>query len=146
MNERPRMPDTTPGTRPSTVRLPVIQFIKFAAVGAIGTIAHYVTLIASVSGIGMTPVAGTTVGAAVGALVNYWLNRNVTFRSIRRHAEALPRFMALAGAGIALNALAVWILTATGLHYLLAQVVATAVILFFNFLVSRTWIFRKTGP
>ena len=123
----------------------MIRFTKFAGVGAIGTAAHYLLLLLSVSAFNLPPVAGSTIGAFFGALTNYWLNRSLTFQSKRAHAEALPRFLAMAGASLTLNALALWLLVAAGLHYFLAQMIATVIILVFNYLVASAWIFHRTG-
>lgn len=119
------------------------QFAKFASAGAVGTALHYLILVALVDFLLFPPTLGTTLGALAGATMNYWLNRSYTFRSTRSHGAALPRFMMLAGVGIALNALIVGIATKAGLHYLVAQVIATCGVLVMNFFVSRTWIFRQ---
>lgn len=120
------------------------QFAKFASAGAIGTALHYLILATLVSFLFFSPVVASTLGALAGAGMNYWLNRNYTFRSTRRHREALPRFIMLAGLGLTLNAFIVGLTTTAGLHYLVAQVVATCGVLIINFLVSRIWIFRQT--
>jgi putative flippase GtrA len=118
------------------------QFSRFAAVGAIGTAMHYLVLIALVSAFGCSPVLSTTFGALVGALANYWLNRRFTFASDARHRQALPRFLLMAACGLLLNATIVGILTSLELHYLAAQIVATAVVLVTNYIMSKTWVFR----
>lgn len=120
------------------------QFLHFTSAGAVGTLAHYATLIALASGFGVAAAWAAMVGAGVGAGVNYVLNRNFTFRSARRHGEALPRFLGLAALGIALNGAIVGGLVRLGSAYLIAQVVATLLILGINFIVSRKWIFPKT--
>lgn len=71
-------------------RAGVAQFFRFAAVGAGGTLLHYLVLILLVTGFAFWPVVGAALGAAAGALANYWLNRAYTFRSRRNHREALP--------------------------------------------------------
>jgi putative flippase GtrA len=119
------------------------QFLRFGAVGVVGTACHYVVLIALVQGGGSGPVLASTLGAMVGALVNYVLNRRLTFASDRPHREALPRFMTVAAAGFVLNAVIMKILTDWPLHYVFAQVVATIAVLVFNFLANRWWTFRK---
>lgn len=120
------------------------QFSRFAVVGVVGTIGHYVLLILSVSGLGLSPVVGATMGAALGALINYGLNYRYTFASSSRHAKALPRFLLMAGLGLMANALIVGFLVDVGFHYLAAQVLATGTVLVINFLVSKTWIFRES--
>ena len=118
------------------------QFIRYAGVGALGTAAHYAILIALVQALGTNVVAASTTGFVVGAFVNYALNHHFTFESDRAHRVALPRFLIVAGAGMLLNALLMAALLAIlPLHYLVAQVVATAVVLVTGFLANRRWTF-----
>lgn len=118
------------------------QFSRYAGAGAVGTVAHYATLIMLVQGGVVMPVVGTTAGAVAGALVNYLLNYHFTFRSRRAHAHAAPRFAAVAVAGIVLNtAVFALVLAVAGTHYLVAQVVATLVVLVFGYLANRRWTF-----
>jgi putative flippase GtrA len=118
------------------------QFSRYAGAGMLGTAAHYATLIMLVQGGVVTPVVGTTMGAVAGALVNYLLNYHFTFRSRRAHAHAAPRFAAVAAAGIVLNtAVFALLLGGVGAHYLVAQVVATLVVLVFGYLANRRWTF-----
>jgi putative flippase GtrA len=118
------------------------QFIKFAAIGALGTICHYILLIVMVSKFGQSPVLATSCGALLGAIINYVLNRSLTFRSSRKHREALPRFLLLATIGLVLNGLIMASLIDLGMFYLMAQLIATGFILLFNYFVSRVWIFH----
>ena len=117
------------------------QFLRFAAAGAVGTACHYLVLLALSAGAGIAPGPAAACGALVGAIVNYWLNRNFIFRSERRHAEALPRFAAMATFGALLNGLIVGGLAHLGLHFLAAQVCATLVVLVLNYVMSKKWIF-----
>lgn len=120
------------------------RFLRFAAVGALGTAAHYSLLLALVEGAGVDPVAGSVAGFLLGALVNYTLNRTLVFRSDRDHVEALPRFLAVAGMGLGWNALLMYVLVDfAGIHYLLAQILTTAVLLVWHYLGNALWTFRK---
>ena len=118
------------------------QFFRYAAAGAIGTAAHFAIL----AGLGQLAradaVAASTAGAIAGALVNYALNHRFTFASRRAHRIALPRFCAVAGAGILLNAAALAAMLAfVRLHYLAAQIVATGIVLVAAFVANRKWTF-----
>ena len=130
---RPRMP--------SLLRQLNHQFLRFAAAGALGTACHYLVLLALSGGAGIAPGPAAACGALVGAVVNYWLNRNLIFRSERRHAEALPRFAAMALFGALLNGLIVGALARLGLHFMAAQVCATLLVLVLNYVISKKWIF-----
>ena len=121
----------------------VAQFVRFASVGLLGTSCHYLTLMVLV-GTGLNPVTASACGFIVGALINYTLNRRFTFRSAIAHRTGLPRFLTIAGAGLLLNTTVMALLTVgLGLHYLLAQLVATGLVLFWNFFGNRLWTFRE---
>ena len=82
-------------------------------------------------------------GAVLGALVNYVLNRRYTFRSGKGHREALTKFFVVAGAGLLLNGLIMWLFVdGLGLYYLLAQLLATGLVLVWNFAGNRCWTFN----
>jgi putative flippase GtrA len=121
---------------------PFPQFLRYASAGAIGTGAHFATLIALVQGGFASPVAASTAGAFLGALVNYLINYRFTFESRRAHVEALPRFALVAIAGIVLNAgVLAGLLTFAGPHYLVAQLVATGAVVTAGYLANRAWTF-----
>ncbi len=118
------------------------RFFRYAGVGAVGTAVHYGTLIALVQGIGANAVVASTAGFVVGAFVNYGLNHQFTFASDRAHRVALPRFFAVALMGLIVNALVMTaVLAMLPLHYLIAQIAATGVVLVTGFLANRRWTF-----
>ena len=118
------------------------QFFSYAGAGAIGTAAHYAVLIGLVQLAGAGAVTASTAGAILGALVNYALNHRFTFASRRAHRSALPRFLAVAGAGVLLNAAVMAAMLALAPpHYLVAQIVATGAVLVAGFVANRRWTF-----
>jgi putative flippase GtrA len=119
------------------------QFIVFAGVGGVATAAQYVVLIVSVEVAGIHPVLASTAGRVIGILTNYALSYAITFRSKASHLKALSKFLSLAAIGLCIN----WLIMAAGtswlgLHYLATQVISTVLLLFFNYVVSRVWVFR----
>ena len=120
------------------------QFMKFAVVGGLAAAVHYSVLVALVSAGAMGPVPASGVGFLVSATFNYWLNYRYTFRSGRSHAAAAPRFAAVATAGLAINQVVVAVLIGHVAHYLLAQIVATACVMVWNFVLGRIWTFGGT--
>lgn len=118
------------------------QFLRYSLVGAVGTAVQFSILVSLVWAHLMPAIAASTAGAIAGALVNYYLNSRWTFGSTRAHGLALPRFAAIALAGIGLNAIVMaGMFTYLGAHYLLAQLVATGVVLVTGFVANRAWTF-----
>lgn len=120
------------------------QFLSYLGVGLVGTAGHYLTLVALVRGLRLDPVLATTCGFAVGAVINYAANYHLTFRSRRGHARAMPRFFAVALAGMGVNAGAMAVChRGLGLHYLVSQVAATGTVVVLTYLGNRFWTFRE---
>jgi len=125
-------------SRPATAP----QLLRYAGAGAIGTAAHYALLIGLVQLAGLGPVLASTIGAVAGALVNYGLNHRYTFKSDKAHGHALPRFALVAAASVALNALVLAALLAyVTPNYLIAQVIATLVVMIAGYAANRRWTF-----
>jgi putative flippase GtrA len=120
------------------------KLFRYGVVGAVGTPAHYLTLILLVEIGGIGPTFATIAGSAVGALVNYLLNRRYTFKSAKAHSDAGPKFFIIAlGTGI-LNAVLVYLGAGLlGMHYLLVQIVATLIVFLSNFVLNNAWTFRE---
>ena len=120
------------------------SLFRYAVVGAVGTLAHYLVLLALVERGGVTPTLATTVGFATGAIINYFLNLRFTFQSNRPHREALPRFLTVAAGGMLLNSGIVALgADMLRLHYMIPQVCATAAVVFCTFCVNRFWTFQR---
>ena len=120
----------------------VIKFLRFASVGVAGAIAHYAVLISIVELFGARAIVGSSLGFLVGAAVNYVLNYRYTFQSGKKHTETLPKFYLIAVIGFVINGLIVYFLAHVGgANYLLVQVIATAVVLFFGFAANYLWTF-----
>jgi putative flippase GtrA len=120
------------------------QFVTFAGVGAVATACQYVVLLCLVELAHMPPVPAAVLGYLAGATVGYTLNRQITFRSGRSHREAALRFGAVATVGLAANALIMQICAEVlGLHYLVAQLAATGIVLIWNFFANRHWTFKE---
>lgn len=120
------------------------RFVVFTAVGALGTVGHYLVLIVAVELGNADAILASVLGFVTGAFINYFLNHAITFRSTIAHQRGIPRFMAVAIAGLLLNTLIMVLLVRlVDLHYLLSQVLATAVVLVWNYLGSELWAFRE---
>ncbi len=118
------------------------QFSKFSLVGVVGTFVHYSVMALMIEMLGIPPVPSTAGGFLASAIVSYWLNYRVTFASAMEHRLALPRFLLVGTIGLVLNALLVGVLTGPArLHWLGAQIIATLIVLCWNFGANRVWTF-----
>lgn len=120
------------------------QFLRFSLVGIVSTTTTYATLIVSVEKFGIGVLTASTTGYILGAIINYMLNVQCTFNSNRDHLVLIPRFIAVVAAGMLVN---VGVMHASvnwlSMNYILAQLVAVSVVLFWSFTASRLWIFSS---
>lgn len=123
------------------------QFLRFTGVGFVSAVGHYGLLIVLVQGAGADAVVASAAGAMLGAVINYSLNYRVTFRSQKRHRESAVKFVLVAIVGLVLNTLLMWIgVDVLGLHYLVAQILTTGLVLIWSFAGNRFWTFHETAP
>ena len=124
----------------------ITQFIRYAGIGAIGTAAHYLTLILLVQFLKIDPVTASAYGFIVGGFVNYFLNYRITFKSDIPHKQAILKFFVIAFIGLAINSMVMTVaIEFFKLHYLPSQVIATGVVLVWTFLGNRLWTFKGAG-
>jgi putative flippase GtrA len=116
-------------------------FWRYAMVGAVATAVHFAVLAASVGWAGLAAWLGSGLGAVVGAQIAFFGNRHFTFHHRGPKARAWWMFQGAAAAGAVLGMGVVGAAVALGWHYLLAQALATAVVLVATFVVNRRWAF-----
>lgn len=117
------------------------QLLRYAAVGAAATAAHWALLAALVEGAGVVPWLASGCGAVLGAQVAFVGNRQFTFGHAGPWWPAWWRFMGTAALGGGLGMAIVAAGVALGWPYLLAQAVATGAGLLLTFAVNRVWAF-----
>ena len=118
------------------------QLVNFTGIGGFCTVIQYGILWLLAETFGLSPVIASTIGYTISAIANYSLNRHFTFKSSRAHTEAFPRFVAVATIGVFFNGIVLTYFQKTfDLHYFLAQLAATLIVLLWNFLANRIWTF-----
>lgn len=121
------------------------KFTTFVCVGGIATAFQYVILFLLVELGSFSPVLSSTIGFMLSCILNYSLNYRYTFRSDKKHSEAFSRFMIVASIGLSLNAAVMYFfVNVAGFVYILSQVLATIVVLMWNFLANSLWSFKKS--
>ena len=119
-------------------------FLQFSIIGAWATGLHYLIMFSLVEGYGVNAVTATSIGFALSSLFNYAANYRYTFKSQKKHSEAYSKFMTVALGGFFLNgAVVATLLEVVHLHYVFAQIFATASVLVWNFCGNYFWSFRQ---
>lgn len=120
------------------------KFYKYIIAGGIGTLVHYILLTLTVELLAMPIASSTTLGFTAGAVVNYQLNSRFTFRDSSHASFAFGRFLLIAVLGMFLNlAVVVMMIKHTAAHYLVAQLLATVLVLVLGFVLNASWTFRS---
>jgi putative flippase GtrA len=126
----------------NTIDSLVKKFVRFASVGVLGTVAHYIVLIILVEIVNTTAIVGSSFGFLMGAAVNYTLNYYYTFKSNKQHIETVPKFYLVAALGFLINGLIIYGLAhLLAVNYILSQLVATAIVLVWGFAANYLWTF-----
>ena len=119
------------------------KFTWFALVGVMVTAVHFCVLILLVEGFGASPTLATLLASVTAIAVSYILNYKLTFNSDKPHVEAAGKFLIVSLTGMLGNTAIMYFgASVMSWPYLLVQVGATVVILFWNFFGNYLWSFR----
>lgn len=119
------------------------QFSRFTGVGMVSAIGHYGLFFTLMQGLGVEPVTASAAGAVLGAIINYALNYRFTFRSNKRHRDAILKFGAVALVGLLLNTFFMWVgVYLIGMHPVPSQILTTGLVLIWSFIGNRFWTFH----
>lgn len=116
-------------------------FLRFAAVGAVGTLLDYTILNITHRSFGLELSWALTLGFLAGAINNYLMNSFWTFEQSLSW-QKWGKFLIVAVVGLFFNN-SIVLLLVNNVHwdYNLAKVVAIVVVFFWNFLVNKRWTF-----
>ena len=119
------------------------QFARFFSVSVLATLLQYCVLAGLVELAHAPQVAASIAGYLSGAVVAYNLNRVFVFSGTQvSYHHGVAKFLVVNLTGLALNTLIFAILTRYGVYYLLAQIVATGIVFFWNYFGQRLFVFR----
>jgi len=122
------------------------QFSGFVAVGFIANRRPLCAADRACRSVWNGAVPAALAGYSAGRIVSYLLNRRHVFRSNKPHEEAVTRFIIVVTVGFGLTYLFMLLLVQkAGVPYLLAQMVTTGIVLFWNFAADKLWTFRASG-
>ena len=127
-----------------------VKFVKFCGVGVVATLGHYIVGFCLFKFAAVDAAWSAGIGATVGAIISYFMNRSLTFQSSRAHRETVWRFAVVAvGAAvftwIIMKLLADFFMGLLGsdLGFMVAQVLTTVLVLLWTFPVNLIWTFAE---
>jgi len=119
------------------------RFARFATVGGTGVLVNTGALALLVEAGGVAPLLAAGVATETAILTNYALNDAWTFRDVGRRSSRLAsviRYNACALGGLAISLVTLAALTlATGLHYLVANLIAIGAAMLWNYAANARW-------
>jgi putative flippase GtrA len=119
----------------------MVRFVWHVATGVLAVAVHYV-LMALVLRAGATPLMATCGGFVGGAITRFFTAYFHVFAPSQSVKFAIPRFVVTLAAQFLLNALLFDALMRAGLSVWVAQIIATVLLTFVNYLAYRLWVFR----
>lgn len=121
----------------------VSQLGRYGIAGAIGTLAHYITIVLILFISTKDLLLASTIGAIIGALINYFANYFYTFKSNKLHTIAFIQFWLCAMTGWVVNFCILYLLTlGLNTHAIPAQLIATLHVFLLTFYINRRWTFQ----
>ena len=117
--------------------------MRFAVSGGLATVTHVVVFVVLVEWLGLRPVLAATPAFVLALLVSYGANYHWTFAANGPHRLMLPRFVAVALIGLALNLLITYsVVDLAGYWYGYALLLVVLIVPLLTFTLSRVWVFR----
>lgn len=121
------------------------QFLKFCVVGTVGTAIDFGLLYILVEFSNIWYLLAATISFIVAVINNYIFNKIWTFENKDSNfLKQFVQFLVVSVVGLGLNVLILYILVEfAGIWYILAKVLATGVVLIWNFFANKYWTFRE---
>lgn len=128
------------------------QFLKFGVVGAIAFIIDFGTMVALRELLGFDPIIAAAISFSVSVIFNYVASMRYVFtrRDDLSRQKELIVFVALSTIGLVINELIMWlgqetfisigIDYANGPYYMGVKILATAVVMLWNFFSRKKWL------
>lgn len=128
------------------------QFLKFGVVGAIAFVIDFGTMVVLHELLGLNPIVAAAISFSVSVIFNYAASMRYVFtrRDDLSRQKELIAFVALSVIGLVINELIMWLgqeaFTATGIdytngpYYMGVKILATAVVMLWNFFSRKKWL------
>lgn len=121
----------------------LLQIFKFGVVGVIATVIDFIFLYFFKEFCNLSVVFANTLSFCISVLYNYWASLTFVF-DVNKEKDKRKNFVIFilcSVVGLLLNDLIVWIITdLLDIYYLLSKVVATGIVMVFNFITRKKFL------
>ena len=124
----------------------VRQFVKFGVVGVTSTVIDWVIYLALTRVFGTFYLIAKVISFLVSVINSYVWNRRWTFRSTEpKKLHQFSKFLVVAAIGLGLNTLIMYIVVSKLLlHDIIGLVLATGIVMIWNFLANKFYTFKES--
>lgn len=120
------------------------QFGRFLVAGGAAVSVDFLTFLA-LRWLGAPLLAANTAAFCLALITGFTINRYWTFQAAQEHGRPqLVRYVIVALLGLILNTTVLATLVAVAVPEIIAKVAATAASAVLNFILSRTWVFKRS--
>ena len=127
----------------------IAQFMKFGVVGVIAFVIDYGLLALLTEAFGVNYLVSATVSFTVSVVFNYVASMRYVFRAQGGHESPVREFVifvVLSVIGLGVNDLLMWLGSSVlGVSYLIVKIVATAIVMVYNFVTRKIFLDGDTG-
>lgn len=121
------------------------ETMLFLVFGGLTTLIHFVVFRIGYIQLGLSVVVATTIAFIVAVSFSYLVNYHVTFQSDQQHSISSAKFIVSTVLGFIWNVTLMHLLIVVfGMHYVLAFILVTGVVMVNNFLLFKFWVFGKS--
>jgi putative flippase GtrA len=126
---------------PMKTQLSNSRLARYFFVGCFAVTVHFTIMIVGVEAFAIHKPIATTVGFVIAVIVNYCLQRRITFASDVPHIQAAPSFIAAASVLAVVNVV-IFSFLIGHINYLTAQVFASMTVFLLNYEFNKRYSFR----
>lgn len=123
----------------------ILQVIRFGIVGVVATIVDFSILVALKELLNADVLVASAISFCASVAVNYILSMSFVFKSKNENkVKEFLIFTVLSVGGLCLNEFILWVgIEFTTAYYLIVKLVATIIVLFYNFITRKIFLESK---
>lgn len=129
------------GLSPEKTKI-LYQFSKFLIVGGLATLIDFLFLVLFVEVLMMETILSNTLSFTIALVFNYFASIKFVFRVNKQNSKIKNALVFIVGSiiGLGISNAILWAFRIINIHYLLAKIFATAVVMVFNFVTRKIFL------